>query len=57
MIASKLVLGGASRTGFGIRGYRRSFYKNKTKASTFTNDPIFTNVKFVFTLEKLVDPT
>ena len=40
----------------GIRGHRGSMYKNKTRAPTFTNDPIFTNVKFDFTLKKWIDP-
>ena len=92
MIASKLVLGRASRTEFGLKFifegspenfqalvhsmnltmkilkltillikvilYQRSsgvIVQNKTKAPTFTNDSIFTTVKFDFALKKWID--
>ena len=43
----------------GIKGHLGSLYKNKTKkkAPIFTYDPIFTNVKFDFTLKKWIDPS
>ena len=43
----------------GIRGNQGSLDKNQTedKVPIFTDDPIFTNVKFDFTLNKWIDPS